>query len=316
MDAREAKTIGLLLEAARLLADLPDATTGLDRLGEIMLRALPHNRTVIYRFDAAESQLQVLSAEGQPTPPVGASFALDEMTPAARSVLETGRTQVVHVDSLPSNSRGITAEYGVRTLLAVPLRSRGCALGIIVVDDTDSPDRSFSQRDIEVVEAFGAQVAQVIDSASLLGAEARARTALTDELATTRLLLSVTTLVSADCSLDEVLDAIATVLLEATSHSRVSVVLLDARAGTLTMAVSKGDAPVPMDTVMPLALGSPALRQAMNEKRRIIADYDNMPGHDAKIIHEHASHLTLIAPILYHGRSARCGVVGRPWATP
>ena len=57
---KEADIASLLLEAGTAVAEWTDLSTGLERLLGIMLRAVPHTRSVVYRFDDRAESMQVV----------------------------------------------------------------------------------------------------------------------------------------------------------------------------------------------------------------------------------------------------------------
>ena len=114
--------------------------------------------------------------------------------------------------------------------------------------------------------------------------------------------IRVANLLAAGAGLDLVLDAIARLLLESTPHTRASLTLWDAEQRTLTMAVSRGDAPVPQGVVLPYDLASPELRQAVDSGLVVVADYDEPDAAAERGPGKFSSHASLIAPILYGPR--------------
>ena len=111
-------------------------------------------------------------------------------------------------------------------------------------------------------------------------------------------LLQVAMLLAAGAGIEETLEAVVQMLLESSDHTRASLALWDPESKVLTMAVSLGTAPVPAGTALPYARASSHLQEAIDKGRIIVADYDTdaEPGHLAS---EFASHLSLIAPIIY-----------------
>lgn len=161
----------LLLEAANSVAETADLRSALDRLARLLLRSVPHDRTVMYAHDERADDLEVLAAAGHPVPKVGTRMPLSSMTPAARDIILSGRTGVIDFDELPDVHRGRGEQSGVHLLLAVPLMHREKTVGAIVLDDSTDPRMPFGAGDIGVLEAFAAQAAVVIENARLLEVE-------------------------------------------------------------------------------------------------------------------------------------------------
>ena len=113
--------------------------------------------------------------------------------------------------------------------------------------------------------------------------------------------IRIANLLAAGAGLDLVLDAIARLLLESTPHTRASLTLWDAGQRTLTMAVSRGDSPVPHGVVLPYEHASPELRQAVDSGLVVVAEYDE-PDAAVGGPGKFSSRASLIAPILYGPR--------------
>ena len=171
-DAELARTT-LLLDGATILAESTDLETGLRLAIDTMRETIAGIRAVVYGYDESRSELHVLASGGGPTPPVGMRLALSKMTAAAERLLKTKQSTVIDFDSLPEAERGMGGRFGVHLLQAIPLIYQERVCGIIVVDDPAQPRRVFSPRDIEIVEAYAAQIAAAVENTRLFDAERR-----------------------------------------------------------------------------------------------------------------------------------------------
>ena len=111
-------------------------------------------------------------------------------------------------------------------------------------------------------------------------------------------LLQVAMLLAAGAGIEETLEVIVRLLLESNDHTRASLALWDPESKVLTMAVSLGTAPVPPGTALPYDRASSDLQEAIDTGHIVVADYD-ADAEPGRLVSEFASHLSLIAPIIY-----------------
>ena len=96
---------------------------------------------------------------------VGQTFPVTE-TPQDRRALEAGEVFVESVSdpALPAEVRELMAGFGEQTLLNVPLRWRGEALGMLVLAEIDG-ERVFTAAELDFMRAFGEQVTLALSTA-------------------------------------------------------------------------------------------------------------------------------------------------------
>jgi PAS domain S-box-containing protein len=127
------------------------------------------------------------------------------------------------------------------------------------------------------------------------------------ELETSRLLLRAAAALNTWTDLPVLLKGLAHMVLEATGHSRVTIVTCDQELWEWHVAASVGRAPGPA-RVVPYEALSAGFRQVVTTRRTVINDYDAAPEADRGPGRSHDAHLALQVPMSYRGRLL--GVIG------
>lgn len=135
-------------------------------LPEVLARVLEQLRFVI-AFDGASIQLiegeamRVIALRGLPESDVGRVFKLANH-PYNRRVAESREPVILDLPA-PEMWRPIRGREDLRTVMGVPLIARDVTIGALSIDST--VEHAFSERDVEVVKAFAAQVSIAIENA-------------------------------------------------------------------------------------------------------------------------------------------------------
>jgi|GEM_PF-2078353 len=123
-----------------------------------------------------------------------------------------------------------------------------------------------------------------------------------DDAQRSRSLLEIALAVTSATDLDDVLEGVALTLLDATSHSRASIFLLDTEKAECRLVRSVGVSPVEIGAVVATRDASTPLRKALEERHTVLADYDSIGEEATCLPSEAESHLALIVPIVFGER--------------
>ena len=133
---------------------------------------------------------------------------------------------------------------------------------------------------------------------------AELRAALSHELETTRLLLKAAEAAAEWTNLERLLEGLLGVVLEATSHTRATLVLWDAQARELRSVASAGSEPFALSSAS-LSGFSPDFQRAVAGRKTALVDYDRLPAGEKRMADVHGAHAALLVPLVYRG-----GLVG------
>ena len=123
------------------------------------------------------------------------------------------------------------------------------------------------------------------------------------ELETTRLLLGAAASLNTQTDLVALLETLATTLIQATEHSRVTIVTYDEEAQEWRVGASEGPAPVPRQGI-PDSILSAGFKEVISAGH----DFDLASAPERGIAQEYGSHLALQVPLMFRGRAV--GVIG------
>lgn len=176
-----ADQLAVAIENARLIADLTDLSDRnrkvidvfgalsqqmnydslLDQSSEIIRRAFDFNRVAIGIVEGEEVIVRSASAsEGIDAAPIGVPIPLDR-GPLGKAI--SVRAPIVHG---PGNGKGrAVGSASLRTTVAVPLISRGDAIGALAVESTNPG--GVDSADIETLELIAGQVSTSLENARL-----------------------------------------------------------------------------------------------------------------------------------------------------
>ena len=135
---------------------------------------------------------------------VDSCWHLDAVSEATRQVIEQRVTAVKDFDKLPEDARGVAVGPPMHSALYVPLVHREAVVGLVAVDDPGSSRVVPPGRQIDLVEAIGAQAAVAVENARLFEAEVAAQRQLKAELLEHRLLQNVAVAATTQMSLEDV----------------------------------------------------------------------------------------------------------------
>lgn len=156
-----ARELAILSELTPVFHDLLDLQQLLERVLGLLHKRLPGTRLAIMLADPATGDL-VLRASAGSWPPT-AQRRLPKGRGIAGWVMEHGRVQIV--DDVRLDPRWVKTDEATRSALVVPLLTGGRAIGVIgLLHDGLA---AFSQRDLTLMQAVGAQLAAAIEVADL-----------------------------------------------------------------------------------------------------------------------------------------------------
>jgi PAS domain S-box-containing protein len=178
---------GFLAEASRILAATLDYEETLSRVAFLTLKRLA-DWCVVETIDAEGSSSEVVVAHRDPSK-VETAREIRRLYPAdagpstiSRRVLTTGTAELIpevsdgllkNIAHDPEHLR-MLRELGLRSMIVVPMRTRGRVLGTISLASAES-GRRFGSEDLELAEDIAGRAALSIDNATLYKAEQRAR---------------------------------------------------------------------------------------------------------------------------------------------
>lgn len=165
--------LGALYEVSRMIGSSLDLQTVLDQVMDAIIRLTGAERGFLMLLDD-DGRLEVRVARNfdQETLDSG-SFGVSRTI--TRQVVNTGQPVVTtnaQTDPRYSGQSSVVTQ-ALRSIMASPLRARGNIIGVVYVDNRIRTGL-FSEKDLEILDAFAAQAAVAIDNARLYGAKDQA----------------------------------------------------------------------------------------------------------------------------------------------
>jgi len=133
----------------------------LDRILSILLKSMPGSRLTIFLREDQSDDLVVRALAGLPTGP-GTSLRIPSGRGISGWVLEHRQPQLI--DDVHLDPRYV-GDPEIRSEIIIPLVSAGRPIGVLAV--SHRVPHAFSQRDLTLMQAVGAQIAAAIDVAEL-----------------------------------------------------------------------------------------------------------------------------------------------------
>jgi signal transduction histidine kinase len=179
--SEDQRRLGALYEVSRAIGSSLDVQTVLDQVMD----------AIIQLTDAERGFLMLLDDDGRLEVRVARNFDQETLESDEIAVSRTITRQVVNsgkpvvttnaqTDPRYAEQASIIA-HAMRSIMASPLRTRGNTIGVVYVDNRIK-SAIFSERDLEVLDAFAAQAAVAIENARLYGAKDQALTDRVEEL--------------------------------------------------------------------------------------------------------------------------------------
>jgi PAS domain S-box-containing protein len=169
---RQLNELATLYAASQALAGTLDVRKVMETIGVQLTRVTDADLCVISSWDEARNEVVTefaLSASGdQAEPyPIGARYNLDDY-PLTAWTLREGVITTLRVDDPGADPAEVKLmnEVGSQALLMAPLLVRGQVIGLLEIEDT-RVSRTFTGRQIRLVEALSAQAAATLDNARL-----------------------------------------------------------------------------------------------------------------------------------------------------
>jgi PAS domain S-box-containing protein len=158
-----------LVNAGRAVSAAQDPDDALEEVARVAAEAMQMPAAFIYEYapdrDVLVTRARWASADVRRDDAVGQTFPVTD-TPQDRRALEAGEVFVESVSdpALSAEVRELMAGFGEQTLLNVPLRWRGEALGMLVLVEIDG-ERAFTSAELDFMRAFGEQVTLALSTA-------------------------------------------------------------------------------------------------------------------------------------------------------
>ena len=180
-DSIHQKRLGVLYEVSQVIGSSLDLETVLNQVMDAIIQLTEAERGFLMLLDD-DGKLQVRIARNfdQETLEGGESSVSRTIT---RQVVNTGEPVVTtnaQTDPRYAGQASIVT-HALRSIMASPLRARGNIVGVIYVDNRIKTG-IFSEKDLEVLDAFAAQAAVAIDNARLYSAKDQALADRVEEL--------------------------------------------------------------------------------------------------------------------------------------
>jgi PAS domain S-box-containing protein len=158
-----------LVGAGRALSEAHDPDTALSDVARFAAEAVQSPAAFVYEFsrerDALATRAKHIGRRVLRDDAIGAVFPVSD-SPQDRRALDAGEVFVETISdaALPAEVRELMERFGEQTLLNVPLRSRGEALGLLVLIENER-ERFFSDEERDFMGAFGEQVTLALTTA-------------------------------------------------------------------------------------------------------------------------------------------------------
>ncbi|HEX3050239.1 MAG TPA: GAF domain-containing protein [Aggregatilineaceae bacterium] len=175
------KRLGALYEVSRVIGSSLDLQTVLDQVMDAIIQITDAERGFLMLLDD-DGKLEVRVARNfdQETLESGAFVVSRTIT---REVVNSGKAVVTtNAQTDPRYAAQVSVvTHALRSIMATPLRARGNIIGVVYVDNRIRTGL-FSEKDLEVLDAFAAQAAVAIDNARLYSAKDQALAERVEEL--------------------------------------------------------------------------------------------------------------------------------------
>ncbi|PKQ29477.1 MAG: hypothetical protein CVT60_05120, partial [Actinobacteria bacterium HGW-Actinobacteria-10] len=254
---------------------------------------------LLFRPEGSAS-FMVLATEGLPDD--ADSYCVSPIEVAGLGVKMPGELAVRPLDEVAEGRfMCYLRDKGYKNMLVAPLivgedRLRGVLIGLDRRETTVPPD------DRDVFHLLALQATNAIWNAERYEAEVDARQRARRQLEVSNLLLTATDLLSGSLEPDEVLNGLASILVQTTERNRVSVSMYDEEGGALVIRVSRG-LDLPNGTRLPFESLSREVRRSLREKHPVVVDYDAFDTPPESLQHAKTmnARLALSVPLLLKG---------------
>lgn len=241
--------------------------------------------------------------------PEAVGLRLTETTAPVASRVAAARQAIAVPDLLefPDDYTGFPKQFGLRSVLAMPLVIRGEVIGCLFAWMKGTP-RVFTKHEVAFAGRMAASVALALENARLFESvqEARRRAEAAEEqarkeLARTTVLLHASDQLTSTTDVDELLQRLAAVVIEATGITRGFVNLIDADAEVLIPKVATAGLAAPVGRRIPFDELSETSRKAIASRRTSLLDYElpDLPEADKRIAEANGARLVLFVPLLF-----------------
>jgi PAS domain S-box-containing protein len=169
MEEERNRWLRSLVSAGRAVSAAHDPDDALEEVARLAAEAMQSPAAFIYEYapdrDVLVTRARWTTDDVRRNDAVGQTFAVTD-APQDRRALEAGEVFVESISdpALPAEVRELMVGFGEQTLLNVPLRWRGEALGMLVLAET-AGDRMFTAEELDFMRAFGEQVTLALSTA-------------------------------------------------------------------------------------------------------------------------------------------------------
>lgn len=180
-DSVQQRSVGVLYEVSRVIGSSLELQIVLDQVMDAIIQLTGAERGFLMLLDDDGKLVVRVARNFDQETLEGGEFAVSRTI--TRQVVNSGEPVVTtnaQTDPRYSGQASIIA-HALRSIMATPLRARGHIIGVVYVDNRIRTGL-FSEKDLEVLDAFAAQAAVAIDNARLYSAKDQALADRVEEL--------------------------------------------------------------------------------------------------------------------------------------
>ena len=164
--AQQLEFAQVLLDVSAAIAEWTELEPMLEGLANALLRSTAHAQVTIGLWDEERKSMAIVVSKGSHPIPL-ATLGLNEMSAPARRMVKTKRRVLIdYAKGKDEGLRKLAKQGQLRYGLAVPVVSRGRLVASITVD-APGERRTFSDREVDLIQAVADQAAVAVENARL-----------------------------------------------------------------------------------------------------------------------------------------------------
>jgi PAS domain S-box-containing protein len=176
-DRRRLQELRMLVEISASLSSTLETDEILKSVTEQMAKAVDAHGCVISDWDEQEGVMRAIAefSRARWLRGEGATYSLEDY-PATARALHTGQPQAIQVSdpAAGENERALLQEWGIKSLLLLPLQAKGTVIGVVELYNAVA-GRQFTDDEIALCQGLAAQAAIALENARLYEVEAQRR---------------------------------------------------------------------------------------------------------------------------------------------
>jgi GAF domain-containing protein len=169
--SQRVEELSLLYQASLTLASSLEYTDVLDIISRLARHVTNSDAVALYLYDAVTDEFERASVQGYQTDEIGPpTVRRNGMT---RTIIETGRPVLISDALTHPDISSTVLQRGIRSIIGVPVMSRGEALGVLYVNHRQP--HAYTENDVRLVSALANQAGATIANVSLFTQVSEAR---------------------------------------------------------------------------------------------------------------------------------------------